>query len=751
MTPLRLSATRRKLLASGGALVVCFALRPGLARAQEAPKVAPGLPGSLEKFPLLDSWIRLAADGAVTVFTGKVELGQGILTALQQIAAEQLSVSFGRITMVSGDTERTPNEDYTNGSKSLRDSGAAILNAAAQVREILVAEAARRFGLPPERLKAADGEVRAEDGRRAGYGELVAGKILHVDARPRSKLKDPATHTIVGKSIPRLDIPGKIAGGRSFVQDLRLAGMVHARVVRPPSYEARLKSLDTASASAIPGVLKIVRDGRFVAVTADDEYQAIRAMRALASAAAWEEPATLPAQHDIYSHLLRLKSKDQVILGAGNPPVPGANAIEATYRRPYQMHGAIGPSCALAVLRDGKLTVWTHSQGVFPLRDALSEMLRMAPDKVHCIHMEGAGCYGHNGADDVAADAAIIARDFPGRPVRVQWMREEEHAWEPFGPAMVAKARATLDGGGRVASWQYDVWSNSHINRPAAGQVGNLAPARLLASPFPPPPPKPVPLPDGGGHRNAIPLYAFPNARVTYHFIPEMPLRVSALRALGAYANGFAIESFVDELALAARADPVEFRLRHLDDERAREVIRTAAERFGWRAFQRSRNRGRGFGFARYKNYAGFAAVAMEVEVDRESGEVRVDRVVSAVDCGEVVSPDGIRNQVEGGLLQSISWTLYEAVAWSATRITSRDWGRYPILRFPDVPKSVDVHVIDRPGQPFLGTGEVAQGPAAGALANAIADALGVRIRDIPLDRARIRAAAGAGLRLDMT
>jgi CO/xanthine dehydrogenase Mo-binding subunit len=416
-------------------------------------------------------------------------------------------------------------------------------------------------------------------------------------------------------------------------------------------------------------------------------------------------------------------------------------AIEAVYRRPYQVHGAIGPSCAVGLFRDGQLTLWTHSQGVYPLRGAIAQMLAMPVEKVHCIHMEGSGCYGHNGADDAAADAAIVARALPGRPVRVQWMREEEHAWEPFGPAMVVKVRGALDANGHVAGWDYAVFSNTHSTRP--GEAGNLAPAWLLEKPFSPPAPKPPPQPEGGGDRNAIPLYAFANARVTHHFIAEMPLRVSALRALGAYTNVFAIESFMDELAAAARVDPVEFRLRHLADSRARDAIRTAVEGFGWQGWTRKRNHGRGFAFARYKNLAAYAAVAMEVEVERETGEVRVGRVVAAIDSGEAVNPDGIRNQIEGGIVQSISWTMLESVTWDAARITSRDWGRYPILRFPHVPASIDVRVIDRPGEPFLGTGEAAQGPAAAAFANAVADATGVRIREIPLDRSRVKASIG--------
>jgi CO/xanthine dehydrogenase Mo-binding subunit len=416
--------------------------------------------------------------------------------------------------------------------------------------------------------------------------------------------------------------------------------------------------------------------------------------------------------------------------------------LEARYRRPYQMHASIGPSCAVALLKDGMLTVWTHAQGVFPLRAAIAEMLEMPLERVRCVHMEGAGCYGHNGADDVAADAALLARALPGRPVRVQWMREQEHTGEPYGSAMVSEARGGLDAAGNIVAWDYAVWSNTHSTRP--GGAGQLLAARNLERPFAPPPPRPIPLPAGGGDRNAIPLYQLPQARVVSHFVPEMKLRVSALRALGAYMNVFAIESFMDELARAAELDPVAFRLKHLADPRAREVVTIAAERFGWSAGARpASGRGRGFAFARYKNLAAYAAVAVEVAVDRESGRVRLVRAVAAVDSGEAVNPDGIRNQIEGAILQAASWTLYEAVRFEARGIVSRDWSTYPILGFGAAPERVEVHVVDRPGTPYLGTGEAGQGPTAAALANAVADATGVRIRELPLSAARVKAAIG--------
>jgi CO/xanthine dehydrogenase Mo-binding subunit len=370
-------------------------------------------------------------------------------------------------------------------------------------------------------------------------------------------------------------------------------------------------------------------------------------------------------------------------------------------------------------------------------------MLGVAKDKVRCIHAEGAGCYGHNGADDAAADAAVLARAVPGRPVRLQWMREQEHASEPFGPAMVAKVDASLDADGRIIDWDYAVWSNTHSTRP--GPAGALIAARSLAAAFAQPAPRPIPMPEGGGDRNSIPLYKFSSARVIYHFLPNMPIRVSALRALGAHVNIFAIESFMDELAAAAGADPVQFRLQHLDDSRAQDVITTAAQRFGWadKARAGTPGRGRGFAFARYKNLAAYCAIACEVEVERDSGRARLARVVAAVDAGQVVNPDGIINQIEGAILQSMSWTLFENATFDEQRITSIDWATYPILRFSAVPDSVEVHIIERPGLPFLGCGEAGQGPAAAAIANAVAAATGQRLRDLPLTRARVKSATG--------
>ena len=722
--------TRRQTLISAGALVVAFS-------SVGAGADDPRLPGSLNETPLLSGWIRIDADGAITVFTGKAELGQGIRTALIQVAAEQLEVGFERIHLVTPDTARTPNEGYTAGSHSMQDSGSAIQSAAAEMRLILIDAAAAQFGLPADRLSTKDGMVLAPDGRQLAYGALAAG--VTPDRRARTvPLKDPATYRVVGAPIPRVDLPGKFTGAAAFIQDLRLPNMVHARVVRPPSYGATLLAVDPATVEAMPGVLKVVRDGSYLAVIAEGEWQAVLAMRTLAATAKWNEGPPLPAQSTIFDVIRALPPQDTVILDRKAPLPANPRTLSAAYRRPYGMHGSIGPSCAVALMEADGLTVWSHTQGVFPDRAAIAELMKMPPAKVRVIHTEGSGCYGHNGADDAGADAALLARAVPGRPVRVQYMREQENAWEPFTPAMVTEVSASLDETGRIVNWQYGVWSNTHNNRP--GNAGRLVSSWMLAAPLKPSPPMPIPQPEGGGDRNGIPLYDLPNARVVSHFLPDMPLRVSAMRGLGAYTNVFSIESFMDELALAAQADPVEFRLQHLKDPRARDVVKLAAEKFGWGS-ARTPDHGRGFAFARYKNLGAYAAIAVEVSVDRETGLVRLIRADVAVDSGQAVSRDGIANQIQGGVIQSASWTLLEQVTFEPSGITSRDWRGYPILRFQAAPESVSVHLIDRPGQPFLGTGEAAQGPTAAAIANALADAVQLRMRELPLSAARVKAA----------
>jgi CO/xanthine dehydrogenase Mo-binding subunit len=731
--------TRRRFGQAAGALVIAVALDPRLAASQ-----APSLPGSLAKNRMLDAWLRINADGSATIFAGKVELGQGILTALQQVAAEELDLPLARVEMISGDTDRTPDEDYTSGSQSIEYGGTAIRLAAAEARALLLDQAAKRFNVAAETLSVGDGVVTAADGRKVGYGELAAALDLHREATAKVAPKPPAQHTIVGRSIPRRDIPAKVTGGAAYVQDIRLPGMVHGRVVRPPRYGATLDGVDDAAVRAMPGVLAVVRDGSFLGVVAEREEQAINAREALMRAARWSGGSEMPDPARVHDYLMALPTETSVVSEKQATVPAGARVIAATYTKPYTAHASIGPSCAVAELKDGKLAVWTHSQGVFPLKRDLVKALKLDAGAVRCIHTEGSGCYGHNGADDVALDAALLARAVAGRPVRLQWMRDDEFAWEPYGAAMLMRATAALDGG-RVVDWTYEVFSNTHSTRPGQEPPANnnLLASWYLAEPGKPGPATNIPQPAGGGDRNAVPLYDFPSQRVVNHLITAMPVRVSALRTLGGYANVFALESFMDELAAAAGQDPVAFRLAHLKDPRARAVIEAVARKAAWTPGEPGGGtRGRGLAFAKYKNLATYVAVVAEVEVDRAAGAIRVPRVVAVADAGQIVNPDGLANQIEGGIIQSTSWTLHEAVRFDRAGIASRDWSNYPILTMPEVPK-VEVELIDRPDQKPLGAGEASQGPTVAAIANAFAHATGRRLRDLPFNSERVRTALG--------
>jgi len=740
MSTKTLNLSRRGFLGGAGSLVVYFSLAPrSFAQDEDS---GPKLPGSLADNPNLDSWIRIGANGQVTVYTGKVELGQGISTAILQVACEQLRMAPANVTIETADTIEAPNEGYTAGSNSMANSGTAMLHAAAQVRNILRGWAAEDMGVDVDQVEVDNGSVAGPGGQSIGFGELVSGRSLEIEAKPQSDLLDPSEHRIMGQSLPRLDIPPKVTGGEAYLHDIRMDGMGHARVVRPPSYGATLQDVDTSAAESVPGVVKIVRDGNYLAVVAEREYEAVLAMRALSEGATWNEPGGLPDQATIFEHIRSMQSEDTVVDKRGNGQMPGGDdLIEAEYTRPYTMHGAIGPSCAVAHMDGDTMKIWTHSQGVYPLRATLVKLLSMPAERIQLTHIDGSGCYGHNGADDVAADAALIARAVPGRPVRVLWMREDEHGWEPFGTAMISRARGKLGSDGKIEGWGYEVWSMPHATRPG-GSPDNLMPAWHIANSYGPPKGFNIPPPSGGVERNAIPTYDLPNTHIVEHYIPEMPVRVSALRSLGGYMNVFSVESFTDEMAIAAEADPVEFRLRHVSDERARDVITMAAKEFGWDdAANLPRNRGRGFAYARYETTDAYTAVALEIEVEPATGRIRVVRAVAADDSGDAVNPDGIKNQIEGGIIQSTSWTLYEEVTFDDTRITTRDWGSYPILRFDAVPDSIEVHVINRPGEPFLGTGEAAQGPTAAAIANALFDATGLRLRNLPFRPDRVREA----------
>jgi CO/xanthine dehydrogenase Mo-binding subunit len=712
------------------------------------------LPPSLARHPQLDLWVRIDPADTITLFTGKVEIGQGLRTAIARIGAEELDVSLDRIRVSTADTRHGLNEFFTAGSQSMEDSGAAMQQAAAEARAHLLARAAERLGVSVDRLEVRDGTVSVRGGsERLTYWQLLGGRRFDATATGEPAPKESRAYRIVGRPARRIDLIGLVTGTTRYVQDLVRLDLLHARVLLPPSPRAELAALDDWPVRGMPGVVAIVRDGSFVGVVAEREDQAVRALDALRERAQWGEAETLPPEEALADWLVAQPARsfrvvDGVAQEGSAPPLApdprAAFALAATYTRPYQMHASIGPSAALAEWRNGALTVWSHTQGVYPIRAALAQALGLEAERVSVVHVEGPGCYGHNGADDAAFDAALIARAVPERPVLLQWTREDEHAWEPYGPAAVVKVAASVDASGRLLDWSHDTWSNTHLLRalPYGDRTAFVGAARR-ETPMRFARPQPATFYHAGIHRNADPLYAVPRRRIAKHFVENTPLRTSALRSLGAYANVFAIESFMDELAAAAHADPLAFRLRHLDDARARAVLTAAAERAGFADRRRGDDRGCGIAFARYKNQKAYAAIAVIARVDRASGAIALERAVIAADAGQIVDPSGLANQLEGGLIQSASWTLLERVRFDRVRVTSRDWDSYPILRFPEVPE-IETILLDRPGEPYLGSGEATQGPTPAAIANAVFDAIGVRLRDVPFTPERVRAAIAA-------
>lgn len=708
--------------------------------------------------PELDSLIRIQADGKVILFLGKVEIGQGIRTAIAQIAAEELDISLCRIQVAVADTVRSPNSSYTAGSNSIQTAGSLFRQAAADARQILLELAADRLGVQVHHLEVDDGTVKDRTrGVRTTYWEVLRDGKFQRRVTGIGTPKPPERYSIVGRSAPRADLLAKVTGKRWFIQDLALQDMVHGRVVRPPEPNAKLEGVDDRPVRSMPGVLKVVRNGIFLGVVAEREDQAVNALEVLRSLANWQSQTTFPPRETLYDDLLRQPSKSYLVVDGTPvegpippivPPKKAKKTLSATYYRPYQMHASLGPSAAAAQVKGRKLTVWTHSQGIYPLKGALAQALGMDESNIRVRHVEGAGCYGHNGADDAALDAALLACALPGRPVLLQWMRQDEHAWEPYGSCMMVKMQASLNAAGTVIDWNHDVWSYTHSGRPQPmDRASNLLAAWHLSDPLPPPQAQPGKSAHGGIHRNADPLYAFSRRRIVKHFLEDSPLRVSSLRGLGSFANVFAIESFVDELALVSGVDPIEFRVRHLKDERARSVIQAAAERAGWKSGVKhvGTGFGRGIGFAQYKNEKCYVAIIVELRVDRNTGEIRLERMVIAADAGQIVNPDGVINQLEGGAVQSASWTLKEAVNFDRRGITSIDWEGYPILTFPEAPEMETV-LIDQPGEPSLGCGEAAVGPTPAAIANAVFDATGVHLREIPFTPDRVKAAQPKGV-----
>ena len=735
--------TRRSFLQGTGSLVLYFNIVPLDALAQQA--ITAELPGSLAANPTLDTWLQISADGLVTLSPGKCELGQGIQTALAQIAAEELDVSFDRVHVANVDTASSPDEAYTNGSRSVEVSGAAVRAAAAEVRGILIALAADELAVDAAKIGVRNG-VFTVDGKDSalGFGDVVDGRSLSRSATGSAIFKSRDSYQLVGKSLQRTDIPRKAFAEAAYIHDIRLDGMLHARVVRTGNREAKLlPPTDFDTVHRLPGVVKVVRDGSFLAVVAEREEQASKAARALARLCNWDS-AQLPLQEDtVYEWLKKAPADVKVVAERGSVgSVDVARTVTESYSRPFQAHASMSPSIAIAEKIDGQLKVWTHTQGVFMLRGAIAKLVGLDEERVRLINAESAGCYGHNGADDAAADAALIATHMPGRPIRLQWSRADEFLGEPYGSAMTMTVSAGLDAKGRIVDWKYDVWSGTHSIRPAGEKrAGHLFAARQIAEPLALPPVGNIPPPRGGGDRNAVPLYSFANHRITKHLIPDIPLRLSALRGLGAYANVFAIESFMDELAVAAGEDPIEFRIRHLDDRRAIGVLQKLRDQMAAAGFgSEAPPAGVGVAMARYKNSGAYCAVAMRVIVDSATGGIKLDRALCAVDIGLVINPDGAINQIEGGVIQSSSWTVMEQLRLGDTGVESIDWASYPILTFPDVPL-VEVELMDQPNEPSLGAGEAAQGPVAAAIANAVANATGRRIRELPLLPARLKGA----------
>jgi CO/xanthine dehydrogenase Mo-binding subunit len=706
-----------------------------------ATPAKPKLPGSLNANRKLSQWLRFHRQGYVEALPGKVEIGQGIVTALQQIVADELDVPIDRVKMIRASTATSPNEAVTSGSLSIQDSGTALRHACAEARAIYLAAVAEEYHVPVESLSVERGEILGER-VRTSYWAFADDTLLEREATGTVAPKLPSAHKLIGTSVPRADLPDKVFGTPRFIHDLVLPGMLHGRILRPASRGAKLLALDESAARAITGVVSVLRDGEFVGVIAETERGASLALEKLAAGARWDMPETLPDEATLPAWIKEQPVETTVVSRTESPPLAdGTRTFRASYTKPYLAHASMGPSCALARWTDARdrVHVWTHSQGIYNLRHDLALAFRVPQDAIVCEHVEGAGCYGHNPADDVAYDAARLAREAPGRPVRVQWTRADELGWASYSPAMVVECEVDVAPEGRIVGWRHQVWSNGHGTRPGRDTKPALLGSWHLAEPFPVQIAVNSPVASGGGsERNAVPLYDFPH-HVLNHRLLTMPIRTSALRSLGATGNVFAIESTMDEIAKTIGVDPVEFRLRHLVDPRSRAVVERAAARAKWSEWQKREGVGHGIAWAKYKNTSAYCAVVAEVEV---AEVVRVKRLVIAVDVGLVINPDGVVNQVEGGAIQATSWALKEAVHFDRRRVTTDSWEAYPILTFSEVP-AVEVEIVPRTDEPSKGAGEASQGPAVAAIANAIHDALGVRVRGLPFTPDQIVAASG--------
>ena len=696
-------------------------------------QAAASLPKALAAHPLVSQWIDLASPGLVRVRTGRVELGQGNVTALAQVAADELDVRMDQVVAIAGDTTATPDEGVTSGSQSMEAGALCVRLAASAARALLLREAASLLGAREDELSVSDGVVH-RGGKATHYTYwVIAPRIAFTVAVASHAAPKPAhARRIAGSPQPRIDLPAKVRGA-GFIHDVVIDGMLHGRVLHPPSPHARLESANLDAAAKRTGVVAVVRDGSFVGVVAESEAAAVEAIAAAARECTWSGHRDAPA--DPVAAMLETRAAPQVMVERGDVERAPGRRFETVVSRPYLLHGSIGPSCALAQWDKGRLRVWSHSQGVYPLREALATVLALDRARIDVIHRDGSGCYGHNGADDVALDAALLARAVPGRPVRVLWSRAQEFASSPLGPAAVVRASAVVADDGRVTAMSLDIAGQPYGGRPHREGRANLLSAELLGGATALPPPGDI---VGGIERNGAPLYAIANVRVVKRVATELPFRTSSLRGLGAYVNVFAIETLVDEIAHALGRDALEFRLAHLDDVRARVVLERLGKACRW-GEPRAEGEGLGIAFARYKNSAAYCAVAARVVATGE--QVRLAQMLAVVDAGEAINPDGIANQVEGGMVQSASWTLKESVRFDGDAIATRGWDDYPILKFSEAPR-VRVDIVARPEEKPLGVAEAAQGPAAAAIANAVHDALGVRVRRLPITREAIIAAS---------
>lgn len=700
------------------------------------------LPASLTGNPRLDRWIKFEDDRTVRVASGKVEIGQGIVTALAQIAAEELDMPLQRVSLLSGSTEYGPDEQYTSSSLSVMVSGASIRLVCAEVRALLTEQAALRLNCSPDDLDVAEGAF-VKDGVATGLDYWDVAPAIDLSQAPtgRAKPKSADEYRLVGQEVPRTDLPGKVTGAaETYLHDMRPADAVHARTLRQPGPRAVLEALDEDAVRRASGDegLRIVRRASFVAFVSASERKAEAAAIYAEANAKWSGLRDFLGSEQEGAWLVGQPAELREYGAAVADTADASAIVEATYTRPHIAHASMGPSAAIAQYDGDTMTIWSHGQGMHPLRKNVADMLGLDPAKVICHHRHGPGCYGHNGSDDAAADAAIVALALPGETVRLQWRREEEFAYEPVSPAMSVTIKVAVDPAGNPVDWSQEIWSASHVQRPGSGS-GYLLPSEALENP--PPPVKVTDPPEergGGGTRNAAPLYRIPAHRIKHHLVTEGPVRTSALRGLGAPTNVFAMECMMDELAARAGKDPLTYRLALLDDPRARAVLERTAAMADW-ATRGSGGEGKGLGiaFARYKNLAAYSAVAVAVTV---ADDVRLDHIWSASDAGLVINPNGARNQLEGGIVQAASFALKEQVTLEGNGIASRDWDAYPILRFSDVPP-VDVDIIGAPDNPSLGMGECTVGPTCAAIGNAVAHALGRRMYDMPLNRERIMTA----------